>query len=186
MKKRHLAIALLVACIIIAMGVTLYLSGTLFGTTASSVKPHYLSYNGESSKIYLVNVLTSYSNANDTLTTPAGQVFEKGTPIFIITLTLRNDYTSDSPAPPQPNQDQTSPADGTAYLYLTAQLYNQSGKLNATDISVSDFSLSAVPGTGLVLTSGETKSVNIYLATIQTHVSKYEVNLYFLGDSIPP
>jgi len=185
MKKSLLVITLLIVCLIIVVGVAFYLSGDLFSPKASSVKPHYLSYNGETSKIFLVDVVTSYSNTNDTFTTQDRQFFDKGTPIFIITLTIRNDYTSDNPAPPQQNQVQTSPADGTAYLYLTSQLYSQNVKLNATDISVSDFSLPKVSGTGLVLSSGETKAVTIYLATSQTNISRYEVNLYFLGDSIP-
>jgi hypothetical protein len=50
---------------------------------------------------------------------------------------------------------------------------------------VSDFSLTAASGTGLVLSSGQTAPVNIYMATSQTNINKYEVNLYFLGDSIP-
>jgi hypothetical protein len=184
MKKR-LAITLLILCIAVVAGFTVYLLGTLTTPGASSVIPHYLVYDGKPSKIYLVDAVTSYSNANETYATPDGQVVEKGTPLFVIRMTLRNDYTSDHPAQPLHNQDQTSPADGTAYLYLTAQLYGKDGQLNATNVSVSDFSLPAVPGTGLVLSNGETAPVNIYMATSQTNINKYEVNLYFLGDSIP-
>jgi hypothetical protein len=186
MKKRSKAIALFVVCMVIIVGIAFFLSGLLQTPVGSSVNPHYLPYNGSTSKIYLLNVATSYGNSNDTYTDPAGQVFEKGTPIFVITLTLRNDYTSDNPAPPLPNQVQTSPADGTAYLYLTTNLFNKSGQLNATTVSPTDFSLPAIPGTGLVLASGQTKSISVYLATSQTNINKYEVNLYFLGDSIPP
>jgi hypothetical protein len=68
---------------------------------------------------------------------------------------------------------------------LTAQLYDKEGQLNATNVSVSDFSLTTASGPGLVLSSGQTAPVNIYMATAQTNINKYEVNLYFLGDSIP-
>ena len=184
MKKR-LAITLLVLVTIVVAGFTIYLTGTLTKPEDSSIIPRYLVYNDEASKIYLIDSFTSYSNANETYTTADGQIVEKGTPLFVITMTLRNDYTSDNPAPPLQNQDQTSPADGTAYLYLTAQLYDKDNQLNATNVSVSDFSLTTTFGTGFVLSSGQTAPVNIYMATSQTNINKYEVNLYFLGDSIP-
>jgi hypothetical protein len=183
--KKNLVIILLVLIIIVVTGFTIYLSGTLTKPGDSSVIPGYLVYNEKTSKIYIIDSFTSYSNANETYTTADGQIVEKGTPLFVITMTLRNDYTSDNPAPPLQNQDQTSPPDGTAYLYLTAQLYDKDGELNATNVSVSDFSLTSASGTGLVLSSGQTASVNIYLATSQTNINKYEVNLNFLGDSIP-
>lgn len=184
MKKR-LAITLLVLVILVVAGFTVYLSGTLTKPGESSGIPRYLVYNEKTSKIYLIDSFTSYSNANETYATADGQIVEKGTPLFIITMTLRNDYTSDNPAPPQQNQEQTSPADGTAYLYLTAQLYDKDDELNTTNVSVSDFSLTGTSGTGLVLSSGQTAPVNIYMATSQTNINKYEINLYFLGDSIP-
>jgi hypothetical protein len=183
--KKCSAITLLVLVIVVLAGFTIYLSGTLIPSGGSSAIPRYLVYNDKTSKIYLMDSFTSYSNANETYTTPDGRIVEKGTPLFVITITLRNDYTSDNPAPPLDNQEQTSPADGTAYLYLTAQLYDKEGQLNATNVSVSDFSLTAASGTGLVLSSGQTAPVNIYMATSQTNINKYEVNLYFLGDSIP-
>jgi hypothetical protein len=184
MKKR-LAITLLVLVIVAVAGFTVYLSGTLTTPGDSSIIPRYLGYNDKTSKIYLIDSFTSYSNANETYTAVDGQIVEKGTPLFVITMTLRNDYTSDNPAPPLHNQDQISPADGTAYLYLTARLYDKDGQLNATNVSVSDFSLTAVSGTGLVLSSGQTSQVNIYMATAQTNINNIEVKLYFLGDSIP-
>jgi hypothetical protein len=184
MKKR-LAITLFVLIIVVVAGFTVYLSATLTKPGDSSAIPRYLGYNDKMSKIFLIESVTSYSTANETYTTADGQIVEKGTSLFVITMTLRNDYTSDNPAPPLNNQDQTSPADGTAYLYLTAQLYNKDGQLNATNVSVSDFALTAVSGTGLVLSSGQTAPVNIYLSTSQTNINKYEVTIYFLGDSIP-
>jgi hypothetical protein len=183
--KKQLKIALLILCIAVAVGFTVYLSANQTTPGATSVTPHYLVYNGTASKIYLIDTVTSYSSANETYATPDGRIVEKGTPLFVITMTLRNDYTSDNPAPPLHNQLQTSPADGTAYLYLTAQLYVKDSQLNASNVSVSDFSLPAVTGTGLVLSSGETAPVNIYMATSQTNINKYEVSLYLLSDSIP-
>ena len=184
MKKR-LTIILLLLVIVVVAGVTIYLSATLSKPENPSAIPRYLNYNDKTSKIYLLDSITSYSKTNETYATADGQIVEKDTPLFVITLTLRNDYTSDNPAPPLNNQEQTSPADGTAYLYLTTQLYDKNGKLNSTNVSMSDFLLPTTSGTGLVLSSGQTTSVNIKMTTSQTNINKYELSLNFLGDSIP-
>ena len=99
-------------------GFVIYLSGTPTKPGDSSVIPRYLSYNEMTTKIYLIDSFTSYSKAYETYSTGDGQIVEKGNSLFLITLTLRNDYTSDNPAPPLHNQDQTSPADGTAVSVL--------------------------------------------------------------------
>lgn len=187
MKKRLLITA--VVALIIALAAALAVFFAYFNIESSGVKeisPHYLSYGGSTTKIYLSAATTSYGNVNESYVMRAGQVVQKGSPLFIVTVTLRNDYSSDSPPPPLPNEPPTSPTDGTAYVYLTAQLYNKTSAINATNVSVSDFSLPFSPGTGLVLASGQTGAVNIYMATTQTDINKCNVNLIFVGDSIPP
>lgn len=184
MKKR-LAIPLLLLVVIVVAGITIYFSEPPTKLGDSLTIPRYLSYNDKTSKIYLIDSITSYSKANETYATADGQIVEKGTSLFVITMTLRNDFTSDNPAPPLNNQEQISPVDGTAYLYLTAQLYDKDCKLNATNVSISDFSLTTTSGTGIVLSSGQSKSVNIYMATPLTNINRYELAVYFLGDSIP-
>jgi hypothetical protein len=186
MKKHFIPISALIVFLVLAAALALYLAeNTPRPSEVESVTSHYLTYNGDASKIYLLGATTSYGSTNETYTTSSGHIVQKGSPLFIVTVALRNDYTSDSPPPALPNQYQLSPADGTAYLYLTAQLYNKDSSLNATDVSFSDFSVPVVQGTGYVLASGETRSVNIYLATSQTNISKCEVNLAILGDSLP-
>jgi hypothetical protein len=184
--KRRTATAGIIVVVALVAALSIYLSQTTSSpTTVEPISAHYLSFNSVASKIYLLGAATSYGNANETLIAANGAVIQKGNPLFIVTLTLRNDYTSDEPAPALPNQGQTSPADGTAYLYLTAQLHNKNGVVNATDVSVSDFSIPAIQGTGCVLASGQTSPVNIYMATTHTDISKCEINLVALGDSIP-
>ncbi len=185
MKRRTAAAGIIVVVVLVA-ALGIYLSQTTSSpATVEPISAHYLSYNNIASKIFLLGAATSYGNANETLTGANGVVIQKGNPLFIVTITLRNDYTSDEPAPALPNQGQTSPADGTAYLYLTAQLYNKNGVVNATDVSISDFSMPAIQGTGCVLASGQTSSINIYMATTHTDITKCEINLVVLGDSIP-
>jgi hypothetical protein len=185
--KKGLLIIAAIMVLVAATSIAIFLSQTQNGP--STIQPsaqRYLSYKDTQTKIYLLGSTTAYSNINETFTTSTGQIVQKGSPIFIITLILRNDYSYDDPPPSLPNQNPTSPTDGTAYLYLNAQLYNKDGPINATSVSVSDFSLSLTPGTGLVLGSGQTTSVSIQLLTSQTNINKCDVNLVFLGDSIPP
>jgi len=185
MKKHFALISTFTVFLVIVAALAFYLTNTPRPSTVESVTPHYLTYNGTASKIYLLGATTSYSSANETYTTSSGQIVQKGTSLFVVAATFRNDYTSDSPPPTLPNQYQISPADGTAYLYLTAQLYNKDGSVNATVASFSDFSVPAVQGTGYVLASSETRSVNIYLATSHMDISKCEISLAILGDSLP-
>ncbi len=187
MRTRRSAILVVFTVVLIgAFLATIYFTQKTPGTpTVETITPHYLTYNSEKSKIYLLGATTSYGNANETYTVVGGQVVQKGDSFFIVTVTLRNDYTSDNPPPPLPNQAQTSPADGTAYLYLTTQLYDKNGAFNATNVSVSAFYVPPVSGEGVVLSSGETTTVNICLATDHLDINKCEINLAILGDSLP-
>ncbi len=185
MKRSLQIIALLaMATVVTAAIITFFLSIEFAGQNAESSSKGYLMYQGEKSKIYLIAATYSYSNANETYTTPAGQLVQAGSSLFIVTVTLRNDYTSED-APPPPNGLPISPADGTAYVYFTAQLYNGNGAINATNVTVPDFLLPSTPGTALVLSSGQTASANIYMSTDKTRIIKYVIETIFLGDSIP-
>jgi hypothetical protein len=186
MKRSLLIIVVLFSVLVLAAALAIYFwEVTSYPLRVESSSPKYLFYSGGNSRIYLLSAVTSYGVVNEAYVTPAGQVVQKGDPLFIMTITLRNDYTSDNPPPPLPNQDQTSPADGTAYLYLTAQLYDKNGSFNATNVSISDFSLPATTGAGFVLASGEIRSINIYMLTSRLDSVKCDVNLVILGDSIP-
>ena len=187
MKKNLITIIVVITVLAVAVGLAAFeIEMNSNSAKIEPISPHYLSYNGITSKIYLVDAITSYSKTNETYTTAEGQTVQKGSSLFVITLTLRNDYSSDKPPPTLANQSPTSPVDGTAYVYLTSKLYNKDGAVNATNVSFSDFTLPATPGTGLVLASGQTEPLNISVLTSQTDINKCEVNLIFVGDSIPP
>jgi len=185
MSRRVQKIAVATLLIIIsAVALIVFVKVEFAGQPAVPVSQGYLRYKGEESKIYLVTATSSYDTANESYTTLDGQFVQAGTPLFIVTVTLRNDYSFDD-APPAPNGLPVSPADGTAYVYFTARLYDGNGAINATNVTVPDFWLPSTPGTALVLGSGETASANIYMATDSTSVTQFEVELIFLGDSIP-
>lgn len=185
MRKRLQIFAIVAIILILASTLAVFLANTDF----SSPKPQpigkqYLFYNGNMSKIFLVAATTTYVDANQTYGAANGQLVQKGSPLFILTLTLRNDYTSDEPPPPFKGIP-ISPADGTAYVYLTAQLYDKGGVANASDVTVPDFSIPSTPGAALVLASGQTEFVDIYMAVDQKSVIGYDINMIYVGDSIP-
>jgi hypothetical protein len=130
-----------------------------------------------------VAATAAYGSASQTYNTTDGQVVQKGSPLFIINVTLRNDYNLDD-APPSKGIP-ISPADGTAYVYITAQLNNEERIIKAIDVTVPDFSIPSTPGAALVLASGQTASVNIYLSVNEKNISDYGIKAIFIGDSIP-
>jgi hypothetical protein len=183
--KRYLQLLVVLALttIIVSATLTILLNFDFTDRKTESGTQRYLSYKGEQSRIYLVDATSYYSNANETYVTPYGQVVQQGSPLLVITVTMRNDYSPE--IPPPPNGLPISPADGTAYVYFTASLYNKDRAVNATNVTVPDFWLPSTLGTALVLASGQIAQTNIYLSTDQRDVTRYVVEMIFLGDSIP-
>src|SRR5208283_2724444 len=105
-----------------------------------------------------------------------GDIISKGDPIFIINVTLRNDYNSENPLPLS--------SDNYAFIFLTATLYSQNGTVKATDVSPTN---ADVPPTGafLGLNSGETASVEVWMATSNRNIDHYEINLSVFGIAPP-
>ncbi len=106
----------------------------------------------------------------------------QGSTLYIINAVLRNDYSNTNPPPSR--GPPVSPVDGTAYIGLTVTLQNVDGTVKAINVSPSDFSPPSADQTGVVLASGQTNTVKIYLATNQTGIAQFEINVAFLGDSI--
>jgi hypothetical protein len=183
--RRNLKITAIVAIIVILASTFVVFLGINDFSSLETLSPsrQYLSYQGNVSKIFLVSATAGYGSASETYNTIDGQVVQKGSSLFIINVTLRNDYTLDDPPPPKGIP--ISPADGTAYVYLTAQLNNEEGIIKAIDVTVPDFSIPLTPGAALILASGQTASVNIYLAVNETNIIDYDIKAIFIGDSIP-
>ena len=184
MRKRLKITTIVVIIIILASTFIVFLGTNDFSSPKTQPTAlQYLSYQEHVSRIFLVAATAGYVFASQTYNTTFGQVVEKGSPLFIINVTLRNDYTLDDPPPSKGLP--ISPADGTAYVYLTAQLNNEEGIVKAIDVTVPDFSIPSTPGAALVLASGQTASVNIYLAMNEKNIIDYGIKVIFIGDSIP-
>jgi len=184
MKKRTQMLAVLAVLLIsVAAAIGFFASTLVLGPKFENPAPGYLSYNGNPSKIYLVSSTVLESNANQTYIAADGQVIGKGSPLFTMAVTLRNDYSPDDPAPPVTSQ--VAPVDGAAYVCLSAQLINNQGVINGSVISTGDFYAPSIQGTALVLAAGQTVSASIYYWTDQADVNGFRINLNFLGDSVP-
>ncbi len=147
-------------------------------------QPHYLAYQGVSTKIYFFSATATYGEADSTYTSSEGKLVQKGTNLLKIDVVLRNDYSSECPPPPA-GRVPMSPVDGTAYVFLSVQIFNQKGRVNATNVSLSDFLLPSDSGNGLVLASGQTGEAHIWLIPNEINVNSFDLSLIFLGDSIP-
>ena len=148
-----------------------------------ALSSHYLVYQGTASRIYLISATSSYIFANQTYTSTDGHEIPKGSRLFVISVTLRNDYTNENPPPSMGTP--VSPVYGTAYICLNFTLHSKGGTVSAINVTPADFSPPSADETGLVLASGQTNSADIYLATNRTDISQFEINLVFVGDSIP-
>lgn len=100
---------------------------------------------------------------------------ENGEPCLVITVTLRNDYSTQNPPP---NQFTGNPT--MAQVVLTAEIFDGTTQINSTDLS-----RVAVPGTGgsyIFLNGDETGTVTIYLATTsQDEVTGFQIIPLYIG-----
>jgi len=153
-----------------------YLPGYIFRSSpnSSAVVSH------ESfTRIFLVSASPYYGYSNETRKSPnlaGSDIISRGDPIFIINITLRNGYNSEYPLPLS--------SDNYAFIFLNVTLYSQNGIVGATDVSPTD---AGVPPTGafIGLSSGETASVEVWLATSNRNIDLYEINLSVYGIAPP-
>jgi hypothetical protein len=183
-KVKSRKFALIVGSFLVAIMASSALIGfsDLLVYYAEAFTPHYLTYAAAPSRVYLASATTSNIIADQTYLLADGQEVPKGSELLQLKVILRNDYTSDNPPPSKGTP--VSPVDGTAYICLSITLYSKNGAATANILSPSDFSVSSPDEIGLVLASGQTNSVNINLASNPSDISRFEVNLVSVGDSI--
>ncbi len=149
-------------------------SSSSTATASNAISPSGYYLNG--SRIFVVSADSSYgSYPYPTVTNPFGLLLaENGEPCVIIDVTIRNDYSTQNP-PPNPNPD--NPA--FVFVYLTAQIFNGENQIDATDIT---------PAVGFVnggayapLSSGESATLTIYLATNNTDITSFQIVTRFIS-----
>lgn len=166
------------------IGLTLWANNCAVPSSANPppASSGYLLLGGNTTKICLISTSSCWATANETCVAADGRIVAAGSSLLVVTAVVRNDYTADEPAPPV--EGPLSPADGTAYLCLTARPLNGDGAASSS-LMTGDFQVLGTQGTGLVLASGQTASAQIFLYTTLQNVNGYSVDLSFLGDCIP-
>ena len=185
-----LILALLVALIVLATSIFVILSSShsqVSTPTVANIKqvtPHYLPYNGNESRIFLVSATPTYGSYPGPSVPKMGNTpgVKKGEPCFIINVTVRDDYSAENPPPYQNIVNVSNP---NAYVFLTAQIFNTQGQINATDVTPP---YPPVPFSGAYasLASGENATVTIYLATNHQDIDRFEIILEYVGSLPPP
>ena len=172
----------------ISMGQQTNISNPVIPQITPNPAPYYLEYPGNmyrgNSSILLLSATASYGHypfASVPQMGSSSPAVHKGDPCLIINVTLRNDYTDSNPVPGQNPAGQNST---TAYLYLTAQIFNQQGLVQATDVTP-PYPPLPLPGAFIGLDSDETGTATIYLATSHQDITHFAIVPEFIG-AIPP
>ena len=109
-----------------------------------------------------------------------GGEVHKGDPCFIVTVTVRNDYTTDSIW----TDEDSPPGLYNNHVKLTAHLYNQQGRVATVDVTYPINSLHG--GHVFKIEPEETHSVNLYLATDCKDIERYEIYVTYIGPAMEP
>jgi hypothetical protein len=153
-----------------------YLSGYVFQSISNTTSgPIFES----ATRIFLVSATTYYGYSNETLKSwnpTEGNIVNKGDPIFIINVTVRNDYNPENPLPLS--------TDNHAFIFLTATLYSKNVTIKAKDVSPTNPEVGPFLTAFVGLNSGDTASVEVWMATANRNIDHYEINLDVFG--IPP
>jgi hypothetical protein len=139
------------------------------------------------SRIFVVSANASYGNypfptvTNLPYANPV-VIARQGEPCIVISVTLRNDYSSQNPAPnPDPYNS------SLVYISLTAEVFSGNSQISAKDITNALGVASA--GTNSAFTSipyGENTTVSIYLATNNKEVTSFQLHPRYIGGEVPP
>jgi hypothetical protein len=183
-QKKIAVIAGIILLLLSAFSALVLFLGGLTAPKTDETTPHYITYKGSESKIYMISSSSTFTLTNQTYTSEDGQQIAQGSHLCTIELTLRNDYSSENPPPSTGTQ--TAPIDGTAYIHLKATLLDNDVNVPTINLSQSDFSVSSSDETALVLASGQTNTFQLLLATNQTKISGFLIHMTSLSDSIPP
>jgi hypothetical protein len=143
---------------------------------------YYLSYRGNISRIFVVSANVSSGlypyPTRSAIGQPGGPlVVEKGEPCVIINVTIRNDYSAQSP-PPAPFPNSSTPA--YAYVFLTAKIFSGNNEINATDLTQVGLPPDSLSFASL--NGGETANISIYLATTsKSEITSFQIVPAWIG-----
>ena len=142
---------------------------------------YYLPYEGNISKIFVVSTNSSYGYYPvKTYTYLNGTEVKAGGPCVIISVTVRNDYSTEYP-PPYP-----APGSTVAGIYLMAQLFSGEQQIKATDLLYNPPFFGPDIGSNAFINSGESATITLYLGTNATNVTSYQIVPTWISGTPPP
>ncbi len=161
-SKKYLVILTVAVLVLATVGISFFILNTQPPTEAKSPDAGYI----ENSQIYLISANSRYGDY-------------KGSPCFIINVTVRSDYTVENPP-----DNLSSVNTGAAFFILTANLYDKSNNTIEAQRYIPPHSIPSYNQQNLG--SGDTLTYDIYLTvTQQRHdIDHYDLVFDYLG-SIP-
>jgi hypothetical protein len=130
----------------------------------------------EESKLFLVSANASYGVYSANAQWPGGKF--DGQDCFVITATIRNDYTAEELQSASFYGDHT----GRVYFAVSATIYSGTSQVSANDVSGAIIG-SMSPPLGVPqwwVRCGETDTIEIYVATNNKNIDNYSINIIML------
>ena len=152
------------------------------------ISPNYLRTipdlfgNSSEAKIFLAEANPRYGYYNETVlpNNPDFPEVRKGDPVFIINVTLRNDYTEDNPPPGGFDYNNGS------IIILKTLLYDKNGAIEARDVTPPYPGGFHVSSQSYEIKRGETISFDVYMLTTNREIDRFELYLYYIYSSPMP
>jgi len=170
-KNKLVILAVIVAILVILLSVFWIIPQILPAGPIQSVSNYYL----PGSKIFVVSANASYGRYPGETRSYSG--VENGEPCVIINVTVRNDYSAQYP-PPNPASNSTR-----VFVSLTAQIFCGKNQISASDLS---FVGLEQPDFDLLLNSGESGNLPIYLGTTNKDVTSFKIVAFYIGGEPRP
>jgi hypothetical protein len=181
LRKYVLVVAVVIFCSVLGGFYYVILQDSPSTADTSNVEGpssgYILETNLQETKIFLVSVDNPRYGVYDWSDAEGWGVYD-GDPCFIVNVTVRNDYTTDSLW-----TDEDSPSGlYNNHVKLTAYLYDQQGRVDTVDVTYPINSLHG--GHVFVVEPEEAQSVELYLATESKDIERYEIYVAYIG-SLP-
>ena len=183
-KKTIMAATIIVFVLVVSIIVGFYITNK---TNPSPQPIHSLSnFYLSDTKIFVVS-----ANANHgyypypTVTNNDGSLIaENGEPCVVINVVIRNDYSTQNPAPnPIPISNNST----LVNIALHAEIFSGTTQIDSKDIT-NAFPIASV-STNKAFTElhyGENTTLNIYLATNSKDITSFQITPYYVGLLTPP
>ena len=150
-------------------------------TAMQPITGYYLTFQGNTTRIFVVsaNVRSGWYpfDSRTALGSKSGSppVVEKWEPCLIINVTIRNDYSTQSPMP-----DHIPGHPTAAWVFLTAKIFNGNKQISATDLT--KVGLPPDAWSYADLQGGETAIITVFLATAsRSAVTGFEIVPMWIG-----